>query len=822
MKAPISWLKNLVEINTDIYEIAESLSIAGFEVENIDDLSKSINGVVVGFIKEIKPHPNADKLNLCKVDIGEATLKQIVCGASNVKVDSHVLVATVGTFLPSMGIKIKETKLRGELSSGMICSLNELGIKDQSKGIAILEEFDNEIPKVGSSASKFLKLDDIILDIAITANRPDGMSIFGIAREISTLNRSKLKDNPIVKPLDNYNYFSPLDERQNSIVDDCIYTLHKIEDVNGQLESPNWIKDRIEKTGINSINAVVDITNYVMLETGQPLHSFDADKLSSLIGREATEKDFSVRLAKQDEKFIALDNKEYFLNPNCHVIACNDIPIALAGVMGSNNSCVDSSTNNIWLEAAIFSQKSIRISSRNVGIRTESSSRYEKGISPHITLGSAKRAIDLYNQVFNCKLISYWKSNDIDHKKKIIFLRRDRIHLLLGGIYNDVNDNNKSDIRYIMDNEIVEILTLLGCNLLEKEEGWDVNVPYFRSLDLTREVDLIEEIARLIGYDKFSANLPDPIKPGILTSEQKTERLLRQNLVSSGMQEVCTYSLVPKNNNSVQQIAISNPLLKETSHLRTNLWEEHLNICKRNIDSGKTSCWLFEIGKIYTKDHQEFSEDSILGGALTGANCLEMWTKYSRNNSLDYFSARGLLEKALLALRISTEDKAQNHNDCLHPGKSSEIYVEGKVVGFFGQVHPSIITKMGLPDDTYIFEIKFRNLLVAATRPSKWLPTYKPFPTVPAMERDISIWVNDSISSNDLIKSIKKLGNEVLEKVDLIDRYKSNNAQDERKSLTFRIRYRKRDMTLTDNEINPVHEKIISSLVQKHSAEIRK
>ncbi len=826
MKASLNWLKTLVDINTDIEDLADSLSIAGFEVESIEDPSKGIRGVVIGYIDEIEKHPNADKLQICSVDIGLEKKEQIVCGATNAKKGVHVLVAKVGTYLPYSDITIKKSKLRGIESSGMICSYEELGIPSSSEGIAILEESNSKIPKNGEPASNYLGLDDVILDLAITANRPDGMSMIGIAREISALKGVNFNYEHFDE-ISSYELLKNLKQSECVINNEGLYSLHFIENLSNKIDSPEWLKDRLVKSGINSINSIVDITNYVMLETGQPLHAFDADQLVKITGKNINQDDFAIRPARNDEKFIALDKKEYVLTSKVQLITCNDIPIAIAGITGGLNSSVTSKTTKIWLEAAVFTPPSIREASREIGLRTESSSRFEKGISSHLTLSSAKRAIDLYASIHNSVLSKCFVSNFIDKQPNVIILRRNRINKILGKV-NEVKEdslnlneklNNLS--RYIYDTEIEEILSSLGCILNKQEIGWEVKIPYYRSIDLIREIDLIEEIARLVGYDRFESKLPNPIKPGILNPNQITERRLRNSFVSLGLQEVSTYSLVANDPKQEKQIAISNPLLKETSHLRTNIWHEHIEISKRNLAAGKSYCWLFEIGKIYSSEETNLKEEAILSGFIVGNKSNEKWSDISKKSSLTYFEARGILESALKSIKVSTEDRIQKDHKFLHPGKSSEIYIEGNKVGYFGQIHPHLALENAINKDAFIFEIKLTNLLLAATRENKWITNYKSYPTVPAMERDLSLWVPKHCNTTDIVKSIKKGGKSILENIDLIDKYDDVNNSSARKSLTFRLRYRRMETTLTEKDINPIHDKIRSLVQKNHDAELR-
>ena len=828
MKVPYTWLNELVEINKPIHEISEALSIAGFEVESVEDFATRAYGVVVGFIEEFEKHPQADRLNICRVNIGTKDIYQIVCGAPNVRKGVHVLVAPPGAFLSAKGLKIKSTKLRGIKSDGMICSLSELGIYDETNGIAILEDINVDIPDIGSSILELFGLDESVLDIAITANRPDGMSMVGIAREVSALLESKLTlPEPIIK--NDIKIFEPDFLDKESIGKNGIYSLTIINNVNGILQAPKVIKNRLANSGINSINAIVDYTNYIMLEQGQPLHSFDLDSLENITGKKVDQTSFGVRKSTDSEEINALDGNKYKLNKKITVITCHNIPIAVAGVIGGKESAVNKSTKNIILECALFSSTSVRISSRSIGIRTESSSRYEKGISEQNTLSSINRYLDLLKVSFKSNFSDTFIDKDLPKKNTSIKLRRIKIDNILGCKVNKDNTNKDSNINniliksntYLADKEIDSKLILLGCSFNKNENDWNVNVPAHRSIDLVREIDLIEEIARLVGYDKFEANLPDPLKPGGLNKQQQIERNLRKYLCSAGLQEVTTFSLVPSKKNDPSRIPISNPLLAETSHLRTNLWEEHLNICERNIKSGQKGCWLYEIGSLYYKEESKIIEKSVIAGAMTGERRFERWTTNGKDKPIEYFEARGLIHKALIPLKITINDYPLTNNQLLHPGRSASLNLEGNIIGWFGQVHPNKIDKYNIEKQIYLFELDLEAIIKAATRRGKDCIIYKEFATVPYMERDIAVIVDKNCSSSKITALIYKFGRPLLENVELIDRYEGGNLPDGKISQAFRMRYRDKTKTLSDNEINPIHSKIRDKLVSTLGAELR-
>ncbi len=823
MKVSVSWLKELVEFTNNIDELSEKLSMTGFEVESLEDLSEQANNVVIGFVEEIKQHPNAEKLKICTVDVGLAKKLTIVCGAPNVKAGFHVLVAKIGAYLSSKSLKIKPSNLRGVESQGMICSLDELGIETTNKGIEILEERNTIIPKVGTPVLDYLGLNDVIIELAITANRPDGMSMVGIAREISAITNSKLTI-PKLEFKQDLKRFKLNNNENKTLKPGSIYSLTYIENIKNNSSTDKDILTKLTSLKQNCINPIVDITNFLMLEQGQPLHAYDADLLDKIVGRKVTANDFGIRHANEGESIEALDKKSYSLNNNISLITCDNIPIAIAGVIGGNNSSVSKDTTRIWLEAAVFSPTSIRNSSREIGLRTESSSRFEKGISPNMTTAVSRRASDLIAVQLGGNNISSYENNEFIRSNISISLRVNRINSVLGKIKyleNTNKDKNSESLRNLSKHEIELILTKLGCILTPNIEGWDVKIPPYRSLDLVREIDLIEEIARLIGYDNFESNMPYPLEPGVLSPSNIVERRLRNSFCLNGFQEVVTSSLVPPDHKNKNSVVITNPLLLETSTLRTNVWNEHFKILQRNISFGAEGCWIFEIAKIYKKENNKFTETNLLSGAFTGNKKFSKWGTSSKKLSLDYFEARGILKQSLDILGVEINDKQLTDKNLMHPGRTSELFVEGKSLGYFGQIHPSVSDDFDLINETYLFNLELDLLIKAATRKNNWKRVYKDYPTVPSMERDIALIHSKKYSCSEIINLIKKSGKPLLEKVELIDRYEGSSIPENSISQAFRIRYRDPVKTLVEEDINPIHEKIRNSLKEKLNAELR-
>ncbi|KGG04193.1 Phenylalanyl-tRNA synthetase beta chain [Prochlorococcus marinus str. MIT 9321] len=813
MKVSQNWLNNLVEITSTPEELSEKLSIGGFEVESLEDCSENVNGVVLGKVLSVLKHEGSDKLSICQVDIGSSNNLQIICGAPNIKSNIYVYVATIGAKLNAVNLTIKRSEIRGVMSEGMICSLQELGLEGSSEGIEIIDEDLALKHELGTPASNLLQLNDFIYDLAITANRPDGMSVIGIAREISALLESKLKF-PELSRKYNIDLLKGIQLCPVAITSDCIYTLSCIDGVNGEKLSPQWLKNRIEKSGIKSINLLVDLTNYILLEQGQPLHAFDKDKLSNLIGKEVYPEDFSVRKGKDHESLICLDGKEYDLNENITVVTCCDIPVAIAGVIGGLETSVTNTTSSIYLEGAVFNPVTIRKSSKAVGIRTESSSRYEKGISSKNTIDAVTRAINLLEENFTINLPTINISNLIKNEDIFIKLRRNRIHKILGPLI--INDQFEK--RNLSDNEIVDKLTLIGCKLMNKEYGWDVAVIPNRSQDLIREIDLIEEIARLIGYDRFDLKLPNPIKPGKLSSEQLALRKVKNGFIENGFNEVLSYSLVPEDKENL--VKISNPLLLETSCLRDNIWREHLEIVNRNIKAGQTSCYIFEIGNVFNKNTENIQEE-VLNGVIFGNKKFGKWANSGKDNDLNYYQARGKLKEALSCLNIKIDDKPFDSIDFLHPGRTAKLFIEGKDAGYFGEIHPKLLLEKKSLKKVFLFSINVADLLGASTRKNKWIPIFKKYPIVPKIERDINFVFCKKFLISDITSQIRRTGKNLLEDVQLIDVFEDIKLGENNISYTFRLSYRDKDKTLLDSDIKSIHSSIISKIEKSFNTKLR-
>ncbi|TVS06201.1 MAG: phenylalanine--tRNA ligase subunit beta [Cyanobium sp. PLM2.Bin73] len=818
MRVSHQWLCELVstpdgqaELDLDIDTLAERLSIAGFEVEAVEDLAARAAGVVVGRVTSREPHPDATKLSVCRVDVGGEEQLQIVCGAANVRAGIHVPVALVGTTLPAVNLTIKPAELRGVASSGMICSLAELGFSDSSGGIAVLEDLLEAVPPVGTAVGPSLGLDDQLLELAITANRPDGLSMRGIAREVAALCAARTRFSSSAQACPD----EPLQAEsaaREAMEEGGLFSLTALGGIR-VAPSPLWLQRRLEKAGIRPINNVVDITNLVMLETGQPLHAFDSDALAALpagAGGQAQPGAIGLRQARPGEPFTSLDGEQRQLSADALVVTYADKAIALAGVIGGAGEAVHAGTSSIWLEAAVFPARRVRQSARSLGLRTEASSRFEKGLPCEATLEAADRACALLVELAGATVQGRWLHRRPQQAQEPLLLRRDALHNLLGPV---LVEGEPSDLE---DGRISATLEAIGCTLEASDEGWLVRVPPARALDLCREVDLIEEVARLVGYDQFAAHLPDPIEPGGLEPAQEAERRLRRALCAAGLQEACSFSLVAASDG---RIPLANPLLADYGHLRDQLQEELLEAARRNLQSGQGGFWAFEIGQVFQQDGLEAR--SLLSGVICGERRAGRWRTSGKPALPDYYQARGVLQQALTALQLPVEDRPLEGHALLHPGRAAELVLEGRPSGCFGQLHPSRAELLNLPDSTHLFELDLAAVLTAATRRNRWQPAFSPFATVPAAERDLALVVPTGTRSAQLLQVIRKAGRPLLEQAELIDRYEGEPLASGQCSQAFRLRYRDPRRTLTEAEVESAHSLIRQALEKQLGAQLR-
>jgi phenylalanyl-tRNA synthetase beta chain len=823
MRISLNWLGELVDLGMSPEELAEMLTMAGFEVEDIEDRQTWANGVVVGKVLDRQPHPNADKLSVCQVDIGVAEPSTIVCGAANVRADIYVPVATVGTYLPKVDLKIRPAKLRGVESLGMICSLAELGLEKDSSGIHIFEQADL---KPGSDARPLLGLNDVILDLTSTANRADALSMVGVAREIAALTGVPLK-----LPITEASSIAPDPGRLALKISEpqaCPTYIGTILEQIKVAPSPLWLQQRLQAAGTRSINNVVDVTNYVMLEWGQPLHAFDLDRLQSVAGGSSLT--MGVRFANPGESLTTLDGKQRTFTNQALLITGNDKPLMLAGIMGGEETEVHSATQNVMLEAALFDSAAIRRSARSQGLRTEASARYERGVNQAELELACRRAIQLLTELAGgvpvVQEVAIAQSAQSAFTRSIE-LRLDRVNQVLG--YVEVAATAKAPANKSNDEvafgdlepaAIERILKALGCEVTKTQERvWTVAVPPYRYRDLEREIDLIEEIARLYGYNNFCDTLPDKTELGYLSIEQSLSRKLREALRAAGLTEVIHYSLVKPGED--RQIVLSNPLFTEYSALRTNLLSGLIDAFQYNQEQGNGALNAFEIGRVFWHEEDGLMEADSVAGIFGGDVSQGKWIQGGQPKPMTWFEAKGVVESVFQRLGLGVEYQPDRRDPRLHPGRTASLWLRGTRLGTFGQLHPQLRQERGFLDEVYAFELDLDVILDHLDQDESRVPIFKPYSTYPASDRDIAFYVPLQYAVAEIERVISKTAGSLLESVELFDEYRGESVPAGQRSLAFRLVYRASDRTLKDEDIEPIHQKVREAIAEKFRADLR-
>ena len=820
MYIALNWLKELVDCELAPEELAKTLTLAGFEVESIEDRSTWADGVVVGRVLTRIQHPNADKLSVCTVDVGGEEPLQIVCGAANVRAGILVAVATVGTYLPKVDLKIKPAKLRGEKSEGMICSLSELGLTKDSEGIHIFGDEDSDTPAIGTDVRSLLGLDDVILDLSSTANRADALSMVGIAREVAALTGGTLK-----LPTVDMATIPAQPQLTVSVSEAQACNIYSATSIQGVeiAPSPQWLQRRLQAAGIRPINNVVDVTNYILLEWGQPLHAFDADKLQAVSGSETIQ--MGVRYAeKQGETLKTLDGQSRQLQAQNLLITAHNVPVALAGVMGGESTEVSAGTQNIVLEAAIFDPVAVRKSARSQGgLRSEASTRYERGVNLAELETATHRAIELIVQLAGGKISSQAvvdRRPDLTLQPRTIKLRLERLNQILGPIDDDGEPGE------ISPEDVERTLTALGCQLVVtegeiEETVWNVVVPPYRYRDLEREIDLIEEVARLYGYDRFMDTLPSESTAGFLSLDEELLRRIRAAFRAVGLNEVIQYSYALEKLNNGSQVEIVNPMFTEYSTLRSELISGLIHSFQTNLAQGNGALQGFEISKIFGRDETGLIETDVLAGIIGGDPGIGRWTTGGKPQPLSWYEAKGILESVCHSLKIPVEYQADRSDPKLHPGRTASLWLQGQKLGYFGQLHPQLRQEKDLPAAVYVFQLNLDPILNYLAAEERLVPVFKNYSTFPASDRDIAFFASVDLSLADIQKSITKAGGELLEAVEVFDEYRGANVPDGQRSLAIRSIYRALDRTLTDADVEPLQQKIRDVLVEKFRVTLR-
>ena len=803
MKASIEWLKDYSDIDVSTKELADILTMTGSKVETIEEKGEDIKNVVVGKILEIEKHPNADRLVVTKIDIGNGEKLQIVTGADNIKVNDIVPIAKDGAELPG-GKKIKTGKLRDVDSQGMMCSVGELGLDIENypgqieHGIMIL---DNKYEKnLGEDITEVLKLKESVLDFEITCNRPDCFSIEGLGREVAVSLDKKFKNphrNIDELKIGNKNSIEGLTvniEEPNL----CYrYIARVVKNVKVK-QSPEWLVKRLNACGIRTINNIVDITNYVMLEMGQPLHAFD---INSIAGKQIT-----VRRAKADEKIVTLDGVERTLNNDMLVIADKDKPVAIAGVMGGENSEIEADTNTVVFESAVFYGGSVRKTAKAVGLRTEASSRYEKGLSPENTFRAINRAIELV------ELLEAGEPVDgmIDvypTKQKINKIKLDvnRINNLLG-----INLSKEDMIKILEKLEI-------------KVENDVIIPPYFRT-DIEQLADVAEEILRIYGYDKLETTLINAETTlGGKNKEQTIKDNVSEYLVAKGFSEIYTYGFISEkdlikcnidkeDNLFKQTVKIKNPLSEDYTIMKTTPIPTLLQVLQSNNNYKNKNVKVFELAKTYKNVSEKIEK-----GELPEENTVLTIGMYGEKE--DFYTLKGVVENVLEVAGVKKYDLFKDEeNKLYHPGRCASLKVGNDIFASLGELHPLVAENYNLNDRVLMAEINIDKIVKYARFNKK----YVEIPKYPAVERDIAMVVDEAVEVGQIERIITKKAKKMLEEINLFDVYRNEKLGENKKSVAYSLKFRLSDRTLTDEEVNTTMQEIIAALEKELNAELRK
>ncbi|WP_077621299.1 phenylalanine--tRNA ligase subunit beta [Sediminibacillus massiliensis] len=808
MFVSLNWLKNYVDLK-DISpeELAEKITKTGIEVEGIEYIAEQSSNVVVGYVKECEKHPNADKLNLCQVDVGDEEL-QIICGAPNIAKGQKVAVAKPGAVLPG-NFKIKKAKLRGVESNGMICSLQELGIeekfvpKDIADGIFVFPD-DTE---VGEDALKLLNLDDAILELGLTPNRADALSMLGVAYETSAI-----LNTPVELPEEEVDTVS---EKAGEYIDvevedselNPYYGAFVIKDVEVK-PSPLWMKNYLMAAGIRPINNVVDITNYVLLEYGQPLHAFDYDKFAS--------KRVVVRRAKAGEKITTLDDQERDLAENHLVITNGEVPTAIAGVMGGADSEVSSDTKTVLLEAAYFAPSAVRTSSKDHGLRSESSTRFEKGIDPNRVKRAGRRACQLLAEYAGGKVLAGVAEVDhLDRSETDVAITVEKINERLG--------------TEITEQEIADILTKLHFGYDQDGTTFTVHVPTRRG-DISIFEDMVEEVARIYGYDNLPYTLPEGAsQAGGLTKRQSLKREIKHFMEGAGLMESITYSLTSKERaemlvspeveeKSAGSVRLAMPMSEEHSNLRLSLVPELLASLSYNVARKQANLAYYELGTVFVSNEagtitSQPEEKLRLAGAVTGQWLEHPWQQEKK--SVDFYLVKGIVQGLMEKLDLQVDFK-QVQLKGMHPGRTAQLFIEGIPAGFIGQVHPNTQNDFDLKD-TYVFDIDADVLLDQIDSE----PNFNKIPRFPTISRDIALVVDEQLASGEIQSTIEKASGPLVKEVQVFDVYQGEHLPEGKKSIAFNLLYLDPDRTLTDEEVEASYQAVLEAVQNEHRAELR-
>jgi len=816
MKVSINWLNEFVDISDiDVKQIAHELTMSGLEVEAIEEIKPAFTNIITAKIEKINQHPNADKLHLVDVNIG-SEIKTVVCGAQNIKEGQVIPYASVGSQV--LDRKTGETftlapaTIRGVESQGMLCSADELGLSDRNyqeeDGILILNKLFDDI-KLGENLEKVLHLEnDTVLDVAPTANRGDEMSVLGVAREISTLFNKPLKFSPLQPTQD-----LSTDKFEVEIKDEDVckyYSVGILKDIKIK-PSPDWMQNRLISSGIRAINNVVDITNYVLLEYGTPLHAFDYDKLKGYL---------CVRRAEEGEKIITLDEVERTLTKDSVLISTKEEGVCLAGVFGGANSEIDNNTKNIALEAAYFTPATNRRSARSVGYRSEASARFERGIDIEAVKPALMRAMQLLVELADAKIEGMVETGINKLEPLYITLRFSEVKRMLG-----------CEIDAERCIEIAENLGFKSCG--RNEIAAKFEVPSHRRGDVEREIDLIEEIARINGYDKITPTISIGSGSAEYSFDEKILRRIHNVMLSSGLNELATTSLIGKPlldqygiaYDNEKAVKVANVQSEDYSMLRQTLSANILSILKGNYDQGIKNFWGYEIGRVYFKTEEATEKNTgvteirKLAGIITGNIQTSKW---QNSEDTDFYTIKGIFEKLFeeLNLQNRVQYTLTSNESIMHPYRTAQVSLLSKkpiILGFFGEIHPNLRNKMKINQNAYLFELNLDEIIKAV---QQTVPKYKQLPQFPEVQRDIAFVIENDVKYSDIQKVIKKaIQNDLFVKSEIFDIYMGEHIKEGFKSVAFRIYMQDKKATLND-EIIDSQMNSVKNLLQKEYSNI--
>lgn len=794
MKFSESWLREWVNPAISREELSEQVTMAGLEVDGVEPVAGEFTGVVVGRVVECGQHPNADKLRVTKVDVGGDRLLDIVCGAPNCRQGLVVACATVGAVLPG-DFKIKAAKLRGEPSEGMLCSFSELGISEDHSGIIELPE---DAP-IGQDVREYLKLNDVTVEISVTPNRADCLGIIGVARDVAVINKLPLTEPDMTPVAASIQDQFPI---QVDAPEACPRYLGRVvKGINVKAPTPLWMSEKLRRCGIRSIDPVVDVTNYVLLELGHPMHAFDLNRIDGGI---------IVRMAKEGEELVLLDGNKVKLNQDIVVIADHQKTLALGGIFGGEHSGVNQETKDVFLECAYFNPLAIAGRARRFGLHTDASHRYERGVDPALQERAIERATRLLLDICGGQagpVIDVTDKTQLP-KQATITLRRQKLDKLIGYV--------------ISDEQVADILTRLGCKVTNNGDSWTAVAPTWR-FDMQIEEDLVEEIARVYGYN----SIPDvPLRADLIMTAHREANLplrrVKTLLVDRGYQEAITYSFVDPKVQSLlhpdqEALVLPSPISIEMSAMRLSLWTGLLSSVVYNQNRQQGRVRLFESGLRFVPDASAdlgVKQELMLAGVIAGNRYEEHWDL--AREAIDFYDLKGDLEAALeLTGKLSEIEFKVEANPALHPGQSAAIYLNGEHIGYIGVVHPELERKLDLNGRTVVFELLWDKVS------QRRVPLAKEVSRFPANRRDIAIVVAESVPAANVLELCKKVGVNQMVGVNLFDVYRGKGVPDGYKSLAISLTLQNTTRTLEEEEIAATVAECVEALKQRFQASLR-